>query len=199
MRGHLRHLQARFHQVEDGPLYWLRPCARTEYLRMHPERVDFSAPVPGGSRRLIFRGLPHRRIETFDNPAILLRGKVSFSQTSSDTAPKMYAIGLHQPFVNYSPSERKQHCFRVYRQLLPPYKKIEVIVQCHDGVNFLVLDKDSVFSQISLDVKVACDELAPALNNAQFFVIESFGVLLHKLINQPNVAVQRLSQLEPRL
>src|SRR5215813_7078663 len=199
MRGHLRHLQARFHQVEDGPLYWLRPCARTEYLRMHPERVDFSAPVLGWSRRLIFRGLPHRRIETLYNPAILLRSKISLSQTSSDTASKMYAIVLHQPVVNDSPFEWEQHCFRVYRQLLSPHKKIEGIVQRHDGVNFLILNKDRVFSQISLNVKVACNELAPALNDAQLFVIESFGVLLHKLINQPNVAVQRLSQLEPRL
>src|SRR5262245_54400364 len=199
MRGNLRHLQARFHQVEDSPLYWRRPCARVEYLRMHPERVDFSAPVPGGSQRLIFLGLPHRRIETLDNPAILLCGKICLSQTSSDTASKMYAIVLHQPVVNDSPFEWKQDCFRIYRQFLSPHKKIEGIVQRHDGVNFLVLDKDSVFSQISLDVKVACDELTPALNNAQFFVIESFGVLLHKLINQPYVAIQCLSQLEPSL
>src|SRR5262245_536498 len=115
MRGHLRHLQARFHQVEDSPLYWGRPCARAEDLRMRPQRVDFSAPVLEGPRRFTFLGLPHRRIETFDNPAVLLRGKVSFSQTSSDTAPKIYAIVLHQPVVNDSPFEWKQHCFRIYR------------------------------------------------------------------------------------
>src|SRR6266498_1266602 len=166
---------------------------------MHSKRVNFSPPVPGGSLWLILSGLPRRGIETLDNPAILLRGQVNLSQIASDTSPKMYAIGLHQSVVNDSSFEWKQDCFDECRQSLPPDQKIERIVQCHDCVNIFIFDKDRVFSQISLDVKIACNELAPALNDIQLFVIESFGILLHKLINQRNVAIQRVSQFEPGL
>src|SRR5262245_5998017 len=111
MHRRARHLQTCFHQFEDSPLYRRRPAARVEYFRMHSERVDFSAPVPGRSLWLILWGFPRHRIETLDNAAILLRGQVNLSQIPSDTASKMDGIGLYQPVVNDSPFEWKQRCF----------------------------------------------------------------------------------------